>query len=270
MKERVISLMNDLEEEDFYRENFDDVPDDVLELKDIPTDVLEPSHYKILRQMIDFIDSYKSLKEENESLRHQLEEEIDDTIIIVKNLQEENEKLKKENHDLRNIPPKEFHTFLEKNFDFEKLALEVNDGLLEENKKLKEENDKWKTRGEEMMKINLDMVEIDKETQAENKKQKGKLDRYQKMFEKLEKSGKIIGVLYYCNACGEYRDNDSEGGFIQKDCDGNDISTQGNNCELCGEVWADAEAEDLDKKIKVLQTHAKVYSKHAFIPRTEL
>ena len=43
----------------------------------------------------------KKLKEENESLRNLLQEEIDDTIIIVKNLEEENEKLKKENEELK-------------------------------------------------------------------------------------------------------------------------------------------------------------------------
>ena len=214
LKERVISLMNDWEEEDFYRENFDDVPDDVLELKDIPTDVLEPSHYKILRQMIDFIDSYlpnleleanivvKKLKDENDKWRARAEESMEMNLGMMEHMKEikaenkdlkaENKdlkenvpkmkelildlmkdnkkltelteilpkmkeeiiKLRKENHDLRNIPPEEFKQMVEKNFDFEKLALEVNDGLLEENKKLKEEN----------------------------KKQKTKLDRYQKMF----------------------------------------------------------------------------------------
>jgi hypothetical protein len=70
----------------------------------------------------------------------------------------------------------------------------------------------------------------------ENYHQKAKLERYLKMFEKLEESKKIIGVLYYCIECDEYRDNDSEIGEIHQDCDGNDI-WWGNNCSLCGEVW---------------------------------
>ena len=81
------------------------------------------------------------------------------------------------------------------------------------------------------------------------KEMKSKLDRYEKMFEELEKNKKIIGVLYWCCACREYRTHQGE---VVQDCDGNDI-WWGNNCLLCGEVWGDAQEAEEEERRKKLQ-----------------
>ena len=48
-------LINELGEEDYYNEEVIEYESDVNEAVTISTDDLEPSHYKTLRKMIDFI-----------------------------------------------------------------------------------------------------------------------------------------------------------------------------------------------------------------------
>ena len=57
-------LINELGEEDYYNENVVDYESDVNEAVTISTDDLEPSHYKTLRKMIDFIkDANKKIED---------------------------------------------------------------------------------------------------------------------------------------------------------------------------------------------------------------
>ncbi len=73
-KYQIEKLIADLEEEDYYNENMSDYEQDVNEAETTSTDDLYPSHYKTLREMIDFIKNAEKLKEENEKLKEQNEE----------------------------------------------------------------------------------------------------------------------------------------------------------------------------------------------------
>ena len=143
---KIEKLIAELGEEDYYNEN---VIDERLSLtaETTPTEDLLPSHYKTLREMIDFIKSHKKICEINASIDNSLHKGSSN---IIKKLQKEIEELKEENkqilHHDSEIKRECLKTIKETDMTLDywnKTHKKEIEELKEENKRIKDYNKKY-------------------------------------------------------------------------------------------------------------------------------